>query len=61
MNQANERIRRAARIANVPLYAVAHAVGVSEATLGRWLRVPLSEEREQRIMAAISELSQGVS
>lgn len=57
MNRVNEPVRRAARVANIPLYAVASAVGVSEATLGRWLRVPLPEEREQRILAVIAELA----
>lgn len=57
MNQANGRIRQAARIANVPLYAVANAAGVSEATLHRWLRFPLTEDKEQRIMAAIAGLA----
>lgn len=35
MNRVNEPVRRAARVANIPLYAVASAVGVSEATLLR--------------------------
>lgn len=57
MSKANERVRRAARAADIPLYVVAAAIGVSEATLGRWMRVPLSAEKEQRIMAAIAELA----
>lgn len=61
LKQTNEPIRRAARVANVPLYAVANSIGVSEATLWRWLRFPLSVEREQRIMEAIQELAQEVS
>lgn len=60
MNQTNERVRRAARVANIPFYAVAAAIGVSEATLGRWMRVPLPADKEQRIMEAIAGLSQEV-
>ena len=56
MIRENEHIRKAARIAEVPLYKVAEAVGISEPTLQRWLRVPLSAEREQRIMEAIKGL-----
>lgn len=53
----NKTVRRAARAAGVPLWRVAAAVGVSEPTLTRWLRVPLPADKEQRVMAAISELA----
>ena len=56
----NEKVRRAARIADVPLWRVAQQAGISEPTLTRWLRVPLSEEREQRLLEAISALNGGV-
>ena len=52
----NENVRKAARIAGIPLWRVAAAVGVSEPTLTRWMRFPLSEERERKIMAAIAAL-----
>ncbi len=61
MFEANKHIRRAARIANVPLWKIAAAVGVSEPTLTRWLRFPLDADKEAHIMAAISELSQEVN
>lgn len=54
----NQSVRRAARVAGVPLWRVAKAIGVSEPTLTRWLRVPLPEDKEQRIMTAISALEQ---
>lgn len=56
----NQVVRRAARAAGVPLWRVAKAIGVSEPTLTRWLRVPLSEDKEQRVMAAIAALEQEV-
>lgn len=52
----NENIRKAARVAGVPLWKVAAAIGVSEPTLIRWMRFPLPAEKEARIMAAISVL-----
>lgn len=58
MSKENESVRRAARIAGVPLWKVAAEIGVSEPTLTRWLRVPLSQEKETRIMAAIAALEQ---
>ena len=56
MCKENQAVRRAARSADIPLWRVAVAIGVSEPTLTRWLRVPLSEEKEQRIMEAIASL-----
>lgn len=61
MVRENERIRRAARAAGIPLWKVADAIGVSEPTLIRWLRFPLPEDKEHRIMEAISALEQEVS
>lgn len=52
----NQTVRRAARAAGVPLWRVAAAIGVSEPTLTRWLRVPLQEDKEKRVMAAIAAL-----
>lgn len=56
----NEQIRKAARVAGVPLWKIAAVVGVSEPTLIRWMRFPLSQEKESRIMEAISTLGQEV-
>lgn len=57
MNEANNQLRRAARIANIPLWRIAAAISISEPTLTRWLRFPLDAEKEARIMQAIKELS----
>ena len=51
----NKEIRRAARIAGVPLYQIAADVSISEATLSRWLRFELSEDREALLMSAIKK------
>lgn len=52
----NQHIRNAARNANVPLWKVADAIGVSEQTLIRWLRFPLTTDKETQIMDTIKEL-----
>lgn len=54
----NQSVRRAARVAGVPLWRVAAAIGVSEPTLTRWLRIPLPEDKEKRAMEAIATLEQ---
>ena len=55
----NEKVRKSARVANVPLWRVAHAIGVSEPTMTRWLRTPLHPERESKILKTIEQLSIG--
>lgn len=57
----NEKIRRAARVAGIPLWKIAQFIGVSEPTLTRWLRTPLSSEREKAIMDAIAKMESGVT
>jgi transposase-like protein len=58
MPQENKLIRKKARAADVPLWKIAQALGISEPTLTRWLRFPLPADKEQRILTAISELTQ---
>lgn len=60
MCKQNENVRKAARVAGIPLWAIASRIKVSEPTLTRWMRVPLPADKEQRIMAAIQELAQEV-
>lgn len=54
----NQSVRTAAKAAGVPLWKCALRMGISEPTLIRWLRVPLSKEKETRIMEAIAALEQ---
>lgn len=58
--KANEHIRDAAKKAGVHLWEVAAAIGVSDPTLVRWMRFPLTKEKEARIMEAISALGREV-
>ena len=54
---ANEEIKMRAKQKGVALWKIADALGISEPTFSRWLRHALSEEREQRVNAAIESLS----
>ena len=56
----NDRVKLCARGAGVPLWKIAQELGVSEPTMTRWLRVPLSAEREAEIRSAIEKLSKEV-
>lgn len=60
IEKANTDIRKAARVADVPQWKICQHLGISEPTLTRWLRSELPEDKRQRILTAISELSQEV-
>ena len=53
---ANPEIRERVAREGIPLWRVAQALGVCEMTLQRWLRVPLSEEKETAINRAIDTI-----
>ena len=57
----NQPIRDAAKAAGIPLWRIAAAIGISEPTIIRWLRVPLSENKERRILEAIATLGKEVT
>ena len=53
MKRENEDVRRMARAAGVPLWRIAAELNVSEPTLTRWMRVPLPEEKRDKIVKLI--------
>lgn len=53
----NERVRVAAKEAGIPLWKIAVQLNISEPTMTRWLRSPLTPERESKIMEAIKAIS----
>lgn len=53
----NIDIRKTAKTAKLPLWAIADAMGISEPTMTRLLRRELPEEEKQRILAIIRNLS----
>lgn len=55
--KANETVRAAAKARGIPLWKIAIQMGVSEPTMIRWLRIPLSSEKEAAILTAIDELA----
>lgn len=57
----NEEVRYAAKKAGIPLWKIAFYLQISEPTMTRWLRTPLSVEREKRIMDAIKAIAKGES
>lgn len=55
--KANQTIREAAKRKNVKHWQIAEYLGISEPTIMRWLRIPLSPEREKAVMEAIETLA----
>ena len=57
----NLSLRQRAKSAGIPLWKIASYIGVSEPTITRWLRVPLSCSKEKFILEAISKLEKEAS
>ena len=57
--QANQNVRKKLKEAGIRHWQIAMHIGISEPTLCRWLRVPLSAEREKMILTAIDNLAKG--
>lgn len=55
--KANQTIRKTAKVKGVKHWQIADYLGISEPTIMRWLRVPLSPEKEKTIMEAIEALA----
>lgn len=55
---ANEELRKYSKANGVCLWEVAVEMGVAEATLIRWLRLPLSEEKKIQFINAVDKISQ---
>lgn len=54
--QSNNDFRRAAKSMGVSLWRIALEIGISEPTMTRWLRVPLSEEKRGIIANALKNI-----
>lgn len=55
--KANNEIRETAKQNGVRHWQIAMRLGVSEQTLVRWLRMPLSPDIEAKILGAIHEIA----
>lgn len=57
MRQANQDIRRALQVNGLRHWELARAMGVTEATLCRWLRVEVKPERKKEMLDNIAFLA----
>lgn len=55
--KANQTIRDAAKMNGVKHWQIAEYLGISEPTIMRWLRTPLSAEKEKAVMEVIEALA----
>jgi transposase-like protein len=58
MKKPNDDIRLLARTKGVYLWQVAEQLKISEPTLMRWLRKPLTEDKKQAIIDAINKIAE---
>lgn len=55
--KANQSVREVAKKYGVKHWQIAEYLGISEQTIMRWLRLPLSSEREKAIIQAIEAIA----
>lgn len=55
--KANQEIRDKILFGKLRNWQVAAKIGISDSRLSVWLRTPLREDRKQRVLAAIDELT----
>lgn len=57
-HKANQDIRRRAEKLGLPLWELAQAVGISDTTLTKWLRMPLPlmDPRRTRLLCALDKI-----
>lgn len=56
MNVINEDVRGLLKLKKIPMWKVAEQIGISEPTITRWFRKPLTSEQFQKVMNAIEEI-----
>ncbi len=58
-NLCNSHIRNYLTMKGIPMWKVAEVIGISESTMTRWMRTPLSAEHHKKIMDAVSKIEGG--
>ena len=58
--ERNETIRNELKKCRLYLYELARAAGISEPTIIRWLREPLTDEQYSKLSNALEKLKAGV-
>lgn len=56
MHKANEELRKELYEKHIPFWKLGAVIGVSEMTIIRWFRVPLTAEHMQRVRGAINAI-----
>lgn len=58
-NLCNSHIRNYLTMKGIPMRKVAEVIGISESTMTRWMRTPLSAEHHKKISDAIKRIEGG--
>jgi len=56
----NLDVRKTIRDNRLRNWEVAEKIGINDATFSRWLRIPLNDDRKQRVISAIKELTKEI-
>lgn len=57
----NDEIKKKIRKSRIHQYEIAAKIGISEYSLCRWFRNPLTAEQEQKILTAIADIKAGAA
>ena len=52
----NLQIRSLLKMKGIPFWKIAEQIGISEPTMTRWMRTPLSNDHYNKIMEAIQKI-----
>jgi len=56
----NDELKKEIKKLNLKYWEVADCVGITDSTFSRWLRTPLNDDRKQRVISAIKELTKEI-
>ena len=54
----NNDVRTLLKIKHIPMWKIAEKIGISEPTITRWFREPLTEEHYSKVMDAVQAIEE---
>ena len=58
-NLANQELRAELKGLGIPLWRLAHQIGICDGSIQRWFRVALEGEHREKVLKALEELKEG--
>ena len=55
----NLQLRSLLKMKGIPFWKICDVIGISEPTMTRWMRTPLTKDRYEKIFSAIQQIEGG--